>query len=214
MSETEWIVDRAGTRFPAADVETLRQWATTGNVTAADQIWSPLRGEWSRAQDTPEISDLLVRTSLPVRSTGAAMVAGTTAGERASVSARAVAYLLDVLPALPIVLIVFIPLIGHIIAGCLIGLYWLYRDAKNYSLGKRTLGLEVVAQDGAPVTARALVRRNLPLGLIGFVTAIPLLGIFAGPVTGFIVLAGNALLLMTEGYSIGDKLAGTTVVRK
>ncbi|MFL6247179.1 MAG: RDD family protein [Thermoanaerobaculia bacterium] len=214
MSETQWIVDREGTRFPAADIDTLRQWATAGNVSATDQVWSPVRGEWARAQDIPEISELLVRSSLPVPSAGTSVVAGAGSGERASVSLRAVAYLLDVLPALPIALIAFIPLIGHIIAGCLLGLYWLYRDAKNYSLGKNTLGLKVVDLNGAQPTARALVRRQLPLGLAGFITAIPLLGIFAGPVAAFIAVAGNALLLMTEGYSIGDKLAGTTVVRK
>jgi uncharacterized RDD family membrane protein YckC len=96
----------------------------------------------------------------------------------------------------------------------LLGFYWLYRDAARLSLGKMALGLQVTQADGQPASKQALTRRNLPFAIAGFVTAIPILGMFLGPITGFVAFATTAILLVAEGYTLGDKWAGTTVIKK
>jgi len=215
MSEPEWIVQRDGNRYPAADVATLQHWATSGNIRPDDQVWSPARGDWSTATEVPEIAELIVRPTAIIAGDRAAVGAvSSTQLARASNGARAVAYLIDVIPAVMIALIALIPLIGHIIAGVLLGFYWLYRDAMRFSLGKIALGLQVVQADGSPATRQSLIRRNMPLGIAGFVTAIPLLGLFLGPITGFVAVASAGLLLLSEGQTLGDKWAGTAVVKR
>jgi uncharacterized RDD family membrane protein YckC len=216
MSEMEWIVQREEQRYPATDVETLRQWAVSGNIRPADQVWSPLRGEWTVAAETPEISGLLVHPSavMAARPAAVAEVRPSAGVARASTGARAAAYLIDVLPAIAMALIAIIPLIGHVIAGLLLGFYWLYRDAAGFSLGKMAVGLKVVRTDGAPATRQALMRRNLPIAVGSFVLAIPILGLFLGPVTSGIAFLVTVVLLATDGYTLGDKWAGTTVVKR
>jgi hypothetical protein len=68
MAEQEWIVQRDGNSYPAADVATLQQWARSGNIKGGDEVWSPVRGEWLTATEIPELADLIVRPSaaLPV----------------------------------------------------------------------------------------------------------------------------------------------------
>jgi uncharacterized RDD family membrane protein YckC len=215
MPDTDWVVQRGANRFPAADVAVLQQWAASGNVRSDDQVWSPIRGDWAVAAETPEIADLLVRPTAAVAVRPLTEVASQPdTVPRASAGLRAAAYLIDVIPAVLIGLIAILPLIGHIIAGLLLGFYWLYRDASGYSLGKRALGLHVVQANGELATRQALIRRNLPFAIAAFVTAIPFLGIVLGPITGFVAVAATALLLLSEGYSLGDKWAGTTVIKR
>lgn len=216
MPATDWIVQRDGNQYPATDVAMLRQWAATGNVRAGDRVWSPTRGAWSAATDTPEIAALLVQPTLPAVAAPRGVVAAQDVAtpQRASIALRAAGYLIDVIPAFLIALIALIPLIGHIVAGLLLGFYWLYRDAAGFSLGKIALGLRVVQTNGEPASPQALKRRNLPFALAGFVAAIPLLGIFLGPVVGGIAFIATVVLLVIDGFTLGDKWAGTTVVSR
>lgn len=98
--------------------------------------------------------------------------------------------------------------------GLLLGCYWLYRDAARYSLGKMALQLAVVQANGDPATKQQLVRRNLPFAIAGFIFAIPIVGLFLGPITQGIAFLTTVLLLATDGYSLGDKWAGTTVIKR
>jgi uncharacterized RDD family membrane protein YckC len=216
MSETNWIVQRDENRYSASDVAVLQQWATSGTIRPADQIWSPVRNAWAVATDTPEVANLLAPAGgeAIVNRTPAFAVRPAPGIDRASVGLRGAAYLIDILPAFLIALIALIPLVGHIVAGLLIGFYWLYRDAAKFSLGKMALGLQVVQMNGEPATPHALKRRNLPLAIGAFVGAIPLAGMILGPITGLIAFIVTVLLLLTEGYTLGDKWAGTTVVKR
>jgi uncharacterized RDD family membrane protein YckC len=216
MPESEWIVQRGEVRYPASDIAVLQQWATAGTIQPGDQVWSPLRGDWSPATETPEISELLVRSGGAVTKAPPMTVAATprSTAARASVGLRAAGYLIDAIPAAILGFVGLIPVLGQLIAGVLLGFYWLYRDAAPLSLGKMALGLQVVQANGEPATRQALTRRNLPFAIAGFITAIPILGIFLGPITAFVAFAVTVVLLVSEGYSLGDKWAGTTVIKR
>jgi uncharacterized RDD family membrane protein YckC len=206
MAETDWVVQRDGNRFPVPDVVTLQQWAQSGRIGPNDQVWSPLRGDWSAASTTPEIASLMVRPSAPV-------VAQQSVA-RASMALRGVGYVIDVVPSFLVGLIGLIPVVGQFIAGITLGFYWLYRDAENLSIGKRLLGLAVVQTDGSPASRHALVRRNVPFGIAAFLGAVPIIGLFLAPIAGFIVFAATVIFLASEGFSLGDKWAGTTVIKR
>jgi hypothetical protein len=75
---------------------------------------------------------------------------------------------------------------------------------RGRSLGKMALGLRVVRDDGGPIRFRHALSR----GLAGFVVDFGLLSGFSGAV-GLI-----ASLLSEKGQRIGDRLAGTVVVRE
>ena len=93
---------------------------------------------------------------------------------------------------------------------------------QGQTLGKKMLGLQVVARDGGPLTAEMVVARNLTRELEIF---IPLLVLMAPAVLGDIPLlarlstmAWMGLLLLLPGLNhhrarVGDLLGGTVVVR-
>lgn len=127
---------------------------------------------------------------------------------------RVAGYLIDVLPTLLVVVFAWIPIAGLIFAGLILIPYWLLRDITGASLGKLLLGLKVVARDGQPASTGARMLRNLPLILAPTCMLIPLLGyVFAGPLALIVILV-EGIMLLTQGVRLGDRLAGTTVVRK
>ena len=127
---------------------------------------------------------------------------------------RVAGYFIDVLPTLLVIFVAWIPIMGLIFAGLILVPYWLLRDITGASLGKLLLGLKVVARDGQPATVGARVLRNLPIAIGPMCMLIPVLGyILTGPVAGIMVLT-EAVMLLTQGERLGDRLAGTTVVRK
>jgi uncharacterized RDD family membrane protein YckC len=75
---------------------------------------------------------------------------------------------------------------------------------RGRSLGKLALGLRVVRDDGGPIRFRHALSR----GLAGFVLDF---GIFSG-FTGAVGLIAS--LLSEKGQRVGDRLAGTVVVRE
>ena len=127
---------------------------------------------------------------------------------------RVAGYLLDVLPAMVLGLFGMIPIIGPIIAGLLLAPYWLLRDITGASLGKLLLGMRVVRKDGRPASTGAKILRNVPLAIGIAFLIIPVLGYLLGPAVATIVVMTEGILILTQGERLGDRIAGTTVVRK
>jgi uncharacterized RDD family membrane protein YckC len=126
---------------------------------------------------------------------------------------RVVGYLIDVLPAILLGLFALIPVIGAVIAGLFLTPYWLLRDIGGASIGKLVLKSRVVRSDGPPASAGARVLRNVPIAIAPALLIIPVLGYILAPIGSILVLI-EAIMLLTQGDRIGDKLAGTTVVKK
>ena len=146
----------------------------------------------------------------------AAMAPGVAAPtlQLADKGIRVAGYFIDVLPTLLVIFVAWIPIMGLIFAGLILVPYWLLRDITGASLGKLLLGLKVVGRDGRPASTGARILRNLPIAVGPMCMLIPVLGyILTGPVAGIMVLT-EAVMLLTQGERLGDRLAGTTVVRK
>lgn len=127
---------------------------------------------------------------------------------------RVAGYLIDVVPAVFLGLVGLIPIAGPIIAGLLLTPYWLFRDVFGVSLGKVLLGMRIVQRDGSPASAAARVLRNLPLIAGPLCLLIPILGYFlVVPVAGTVVLV-EGILVLSQGSRLGDKIAGTVVVKR
>ncbi len=127
---------------------------------------------------------------------------------------RTAGYLIDVIPAIILGLFALIPIIGPMIAGLLLAPYWLLRDVTGASFGKRLLGMRITMRDGQPTRVGARIVRNIPLAIGPALLIIPLLGYVIGPPTAGIITLAEAVLLWTGGERLGDKLAGTAVVKK
>ena len=127
---------------------------------------------------------------------------------------RVAGYLIDVLPAIVLGLFGLIPVMGPIMAGLLLTPYWLLRDITGSSLGKLILRTMVVRKDGQPASTGARIIRNLPLALGPAFLIIPFLGYFLGPATAGVTVLVEAIMLLSQGERVGDRIAGTTVVKK
>lgn len=145
----------------------------------------------------------------------------STAGLMASavpatdVGLRAGAYLIDVIPAIiAAVVLGWIPILGGVLLGFILGAYWLLRDIKGASLGKMLLGLHVVRKDGAPSTEKQRILRNITIAAGPLLLVIPLGGLFIAPIVAFILIVTEIVLLLSKKERLGDMLAGTTVVKK
>jgi uncharacterized RDD family membrane protein YckC len=127
---------------------------------------------------------------------------------------RVAGYLIDVVPAVVLGLFGLIPVVGPIIAGLLLAPYWLLRDAAGASLGKLVLGSRIALKNGAPATIGARILRNLPLAIGPAFLIIPFLGYFLGPLIAGAAILVETILLLRVGERLGDKFAGTIVVKK
>jgi uncharacterized RDD family membrane protein YckC len=127
---------------------------------------------------------------------------------------RAAGYLIDVLPAIVLGLFGMIPMIGPIMAGLLLAPYWLLRDLTGASLGKLILKTRVVRKDCQPSAVGARVLRNLPLAIGPAFLIIPILGYVLGPAIAFIAVLVETILVLSNGERLGDRIAGTTVIKK
>jgi uncharacterized RDD family membrane protein YckC len=127
---------------------------------------------------------------------------------------RVVGYLIDILPAIPLGLFGIIPIIGQIIAGLFLASYWLLRDITGNSLGKMLLKTHVVLRNGEESGTGARVLRNLPLMIAPVLFMIPFIGYILGSSVSIIVILVESIMLLTQGERLGDKLAGTIVVKK
>ena len=127
---------------------------------------------------------------------------------------RWLAMFIDHLLILLVIPIALIPLIGGLIAGGLIIAFWVMRDVKGASPGKQLLGLQVVSKDGQPATREALIKRNLPFAVPHILQIIPYAGIFLSALLMFPINLIEAILVVATGERIGDRIAGTMVVKK
>lgn len=127
---------------------------------------------------------------------------------------RVVGYLIDVLP--PIILTPFglIPIAGAMIIGVCLAPYWLLRDVTGNSLGKIVLKTRVVMGNGEEASVGARIIRNIPLAIGPAFLIIPILGYVLAPSISFIVILIEGIMTLTQGERLGDRLAGTAVVKK
>ena len=148
--------------------------------------------------------------STSLESAPAANLALATAAPR---GVRFVGFLIDFIPAiLLVVFLSFIPIIGPILGGLLLAPYWLLRDVFGRSLGKTLAGERIVGRDGNPAPASARVLRNLPFVIGPAIMVLPVIG-YVGIVINMVLVLGESIFLLSQGSRMGDKLAGTTVVK-
>lgn len=127
---------------------------------------------------------------------------------------RVIAFLIDVLPVMVLALVHLLPVIGWIFYGFVHACYWLLRDYTGSSLGKMALGAYVTSEDGSPATTQQRLLRNVTLAIPGVIGMIPVIGIFFEAFFAFLFFGLEAVLLLTTGRRLGDRIAGTTVYRK
>ena len=116
----------------------------------------------------------------------------------------------------------FIPVIGPLFGA----LYLLFKDSimykitnkeewKNKSIGKKILNLVVIKLDGEYTDMESSARRNIPLTIGSFISIIPLIGWFIGPIVAFIFGLVELILILTDdnGRRLGDRWAQTQVLK-
>jgi uncharacterized RDD family membrane protein YckC len=134
---------------------------------------------------------------------------------RASVGERAGGYLIDVIPAVIAALALgWIPILGAILAGFVLGFYWLFRDVLGASLGKLLVRTRIVGPDGAPAGIGRRILRNLPIAFGPSLLIIPFLGYAIAPVISGLIILTEVIMVSSQNERLGDRLAGTTVVRR
>ena len=152
--------------------------------------------------------------------------------QRAGVGRRMVGYILDVLPTLLLFPLPLIPIIGPMMFGIALLVYWLLRDIRGASLGKWAMGMEVRMANGGPALGGKCVMRNVTLaigptcsviqGILTLVAVVfPPLMVIVGYLGLIVVFGISFCVIMTElafllftGRRIGERLAGTIVVLK
>jgi len=133
----------------------------------------------------------------------------------ASTGERAGGYLIDVIPAFVMAAAVgWIPILGAILAGFFLGFYWLFRDILGASLGKLLLGLRINGPDGQSASIGRRVLRNLPIAFGPSLLVIPILGYAIAPVVSALIILTEVIMVSTQRERLGDRLAGTVVVRQ
>ena len=127
---------------------------------------------------------------------------------------RFITYLIDVIPAFFVsILFGWIPILGAILVGMILGSYWLLRDVTGGSLGKLALGLRVRSRDGSEAGVGSRILRNLPIAFGPALLILPLIGYVLAPTIAFLLIITETIMLLTQGERLGDRLAGTGVFR-
>ncbi len=130
---------------------------------------------------------------------------------KATLVERFVGAFIDGIILFPVYFILaFIPILGWAVAALIGAAWWLLRDAKGLSVGKKVMGLEVIAKSGAPATEEQLMKRNYTIAGGAACGVIP----FAGPMINGAVSLIECILLVAKGERYGDEMAGTMVVKK
>ena len=132
---------------------------------------------------------------------------------RVSRGRRFGAYLIDAVVAAIIEAIASVPGIGTAVT-IVLALFWLLRDINGASPGKTVCGLVVENRAGGPSTANQRIIRNLPFAVVVLPLVIPALGIPVAYTIQLVLVTVEALLVLANGDRLGDKLAGTKVVRR
>ena len=126
---------------------------------------------------------------------------------------RCLGYLVDFAPTVCVsVLLYWLPLGWGRFAGILLLLWWLLRDISGASPGKRMFGLRVIAISGAQTTVAQRIVRNATLIAAPVLMILQLNESSVALVPVGTILFETALLL-TLGRRLGDRIAGTDVVK-
>jgi uncharacterized RDD family membrane protein YckC len=130
-----------------------------------------------------------------------------------SLGSRLAGYLIDVLIAIPLMIIAVIPLIG-IIGAPLLCLYLVSRDALlgGQSVGKRVAGVRVIRSDGMQFTWSDSIKRNI-IYFIPVFLMIPWIGHIATGVLSVPFGLIELILIISGGQRIGDRIGNTYVVK-
>lgn len=134
-------------------------------------------------------------------------------GQPVELPMRFVGMLIDWVPTLVVLPLGVIPIVGPIIAGLIIGIWYLLRDIKGASLGKMLLKERVVMKDGSVPDQAALIKRNITVAAPALCMAIPLAGYILGPLVAVAALILEVVMLATKGERFGDQIAGTKVIK-
>jgi uncharacterized RDD family membrane protein YckC len=142
-------------------------------------------------------------------------LSGKAKPDTSLISLRGCAYLIDAIAgALVSFGLSWLPFAGIVLSGFVLAAWWLLRDIPGASPGKRLFGLTVVRQDGSPADKRARILRNITLIPGPLVTLIPLGGLFTGPALAIGLLLVEIGFLLVRHERLGDRIAGTMVIRK
>jgi uncharacterized RDD family membrane protein YckC len=133
--------------------------------------------------------------------------------QEASRFQRVAGWAIDALIAGVPALLGLVPVIGQAVIGLLLSAYWLLRDIGGASLGKRAAGTRIYSTSGTPATPSQRILRNLPLILPELLLMIPVIGMALGPAAAIAIWGMEAVVLLLTRRRIGDRLAGTMIVR-
>jgi uncharacterized RDD family membrane protein YckC len=123
---------------------------------------------------------------------------------------RFVGAFIDGIILVPVYIVLFfIPIIGWIVGAAIGTAWWLLRDAKGISIGKKVMNLEVVSKDGGPATQDQLMKRNFTMAAAAGLGAIPIVGLL-----GSAISLVEGILVLAKGERYGDTMANTMVVKK
>lgn len=131
----------------------------------------------------------------------------------ANTSQRIVAGFIDVAPLLVVTMVVavFVPPFDaaatatHLVTGlCL-----LLKDVTGASPGKWLVGARVADRSGAVAGAGRRILRNVTLAAAPVLMGVPYVGRLS-----VVVCLGEMVLVLAQRERLGDRLAGTTVVRR
>lgn len=115
--------------------------------------------------------------------------------------------------------IVFLPfafLLGviPIIGPTVVILLWLFRDINGRSPGKVIVGTTIISRHGGPAKPMQRVIRNLPFGLALLPLFFPLIGVPVAGTLDLLMTIAEMIVVLATGERIGDKMAGTMVVKR
>lgn len=123
---------------------------------------------------------------------------------------RFIGAFIDAVILIPIyVVLFFVPIIGWIIGGAIGAAWWILRDTKGLSIGKKVMSLEVISKSGGPATQDQLMKRNLTMAAAAGISAIPIVGLIGSAISLI-----ECILLLAKGERYGDQMAGTMVVKR
>ncbi len=131
----------------------------------------------------------------------------------ANTSQRIIAGFIDVAPFAVVTIAVSIfagPFdVAATSARILTGLYLLIKDITGASPGKWLVGVRVTDRAGVHAPAVRKVFRNLTLASAPMLLGVPYIGRVAA-----VLCVGEMVLVLMQRERLGDRLAGTTVIRR
>jgi len=129
----------------------------------------------------------------------------------ASSAARIGAFSIDFAGLFILALLTPIPGLG-LLAALFAFLYQLLRDAKGASFGKTLLHLKIVTKSGGKPSTKQCIVRNLIFVAPYLLLFIPGMVVIGEPLA-LLIYCIELIALLSTGQRIGDRMAGTSVVK-